>query len=288
MPDTVASDGTTIAYEVVGPADAPPLLMIQGLGADRRGWVLQQAGLARSFRCISFDNRGVGRSGKPQGPYDLEVMASDAVAVLDAVGVESAHVMGASMGGVIAQLLGVCHAERVRSLVLACTACHHHPWRVELLEDWSRTARTKGMGAVSTRALRWLVGPRNVRRLMLPARLFGSVLLNVPAHAFVAQVDAILAMSDEVRFELETVRVPTLVIVGTQDILTPLGDSEELVERIPGAQLHVVHGAAHGVMAEAANSYNRAVIDFLDRVVAGEVAGSSVLELPAVVPLAGA
>src|SRR4026209_2325501 len=102
MPVTVASDGTTIAYEVVGPSTAPPILLIQGLGADRRGWVLQQAFLAHRFRCISFDNRGTGRSGKPPGPYSLEVMAADAVAVLEAAGVERAHVMGASMGGVIA------------------------------------------------------------------------------------------------------------------------------------------------------------------------------------------
>lgn len=287
MPVTVASDGTPIAYEVVGPADAPPLLLIQGLGTDRRGWVLQQAVLGRSYRCISFDNRGVGRSGKPAGPYDLEVMAADAVAVLDALGVESAHVMGASMGGVIAQILGVRHPERVRSLVLACTACHHQPWRRELLEEWRATACSKGMGALTNKALRWLVGPRNVRRLVLPARLFGSVLLNVPTHAFAAQIDAILSMSDDMRFELDGVRVPTLVIVGSQDILTPYGDSEELVDRIPGAELHVIHGAAHGVMAEAANSYNRAVVDFLERVVAAEPAETAPAPL-AIVPLAGA
>lgn len=283
MPVTAAPDGTPIAYDDVGPRDAPAILMIQGLGADRRGWVLQQAFFGRRFRVISFDNRGVGRSGKPAGPYDLEAMARDGVAVLDACGVERAHVMGASMGGVLAQIVGVRHADRVQSLVLACTACHHHTWRRELLEDWARTAREKGMRALSGRALRWLVGPRNRRRLFLPAQLFGAALLNVPPHGFVAQVEAILAMSDEVRCELAGVRVPTLVVVGSQDILTPLGDSEEIAERIPGAQLHVIHGAAHAVMAEAPRAFNNAVLDFLERVPVEEPS-----RLADVIPIAGA
>ena len=266
MSMTTALDGTPIAYEVVGPADAPALLMVQGLGTDRRGWMLQQAWFARSFRVITFDNRGVGASGKPSGPYDLEQMAADAVAVLDAAGVDRAHVMGASMGGVIAQIMAVRHAARVRSLVLACTACHHHDWRRELLAGWAQIAREKGMRGVTGRALRWLVGPRWRRRLSLPAQLFGSALMNVQPHAFASQVEAILDMPDDVRFELATVAVPTLVIVGTQDILTPLGDSEELVERIPGAELLVISGAAHAVMVEAPGAFNRAVLDFLQRV----------------------
>src|SRR5207244_12989328 len=192
--------------------------------------VVQQAALSRRYRCIVRDNRGVGRSDKPEGPYDLEVMADDALAVLDAAGYASAHVMGASMGGVIAQIIAVRHPERVRSLVLSCTACRHLPWRRELLEDWARTAQERGMRALTNRALRWLVGPRSRRRPYLPAQLFGSVLLNVPPHAFASQVDAILAMPDDVADELGAVRVPTLVIVGNQDILTPVGDSEELAE----------------------------------------------------------
>lgn len=286
MPVTAGADGTPIAYEVTGRADAPPLLLIQGLGTDRRGWVLQQSYLSRSFRCIAFDNRGTGRSGKPAGPYDLEVMARDAVAVLDAVGVGRAHVMGASMGGVIAQILAVRHPERVASLVLACTACHHHAWRRELLATWARTAQERGMGVLAARALRWLVGPRLRRRFFLPAQLVGSILLRVPPHAFVAQVDAILDMSDEMRWELANVAVPTLVVVGSQDILTPLGDAEELVERIPGAELAVLHGAAHGLMVEQPGAFNRTVLGFLDAVAGGEAPAPA--SLPETIAIAGA
>lgn len=264
MPVTIAADGTPIAYEVTGPRTAPALLLIQGLGADRRGWVLQQAFFSRRFRCISFDNRGVGKSGKPHGPYDLEVMANDAVAVFDAAGIDSAHVMGASMGGVIAQILAVRHPARVRSLVLACTACRHEPWRRELLEDWARVAQEQGMRALANRSLRWLVGPRARRRLYLPAQLFGALLLNVPAHAFVSQVQAILNMTDEVRFELASIGVPTMVITGSQDILTPVADAEELADYIPGADLVVLTGAAHGLMVEAPGAFNRTVLEFLE------------------------
>jgi 3-oxoadipate enol-lactonase len=287
MPFTTAADGTTIHYEVTGRGDGPPLLLIQGLGADSRGWVLQQAALGRRFRCVSFDNRGVGRSDKPEGPYDLEEMADDAVAVLDAAGIESAHVMGASMGGVIAQILAVRHPERVRSLVLACTACRHQPWRRELLEDWERTAREQGMHALIGRSFRWLVGPRFYRRLALPVRLFGGLILRAPAHAFCAQIAAILAMSDDMRHELSSIHVPALIVVGTQDILTPLADSEELVERIPRAELHVIHGAAHALMVDRPHEFNHKVEDFLLRTEERRASASS--ETPAaLLPLAGA
>jgi pimeloyl-ACP methyl ester carboxylesterase len=266
MPFTTAADGTRIAYEDLGPRGGPPLLMIQGLGADRRAWLLQLAALSRRYRCLVVDNRGVGRSGRPDGPYDLEVMAADAVAVLDAEGVASAHVMGASMGGVIAQIIGVRHPHRVRSLVLACTACHHQPWRRELLESWAQAARSGGMGAVTGRALRWLVGPRARRRFSLAAQVLGSRLLGVEPRCFVAQVEAILAASDEVRHELRRVAVPTLVLVGSQDILTPLADAEELVELIPDSRLVVLHGAAHALMLEQAGAFNEAVRAFVDEV----------------------
>src|SRR3954447_9660883 len=147
MPFTHAGDGTRIHYELSGRADGEPLLLIQGLGADMKGWAAQRYALGRRYRLLLVDNRGAGRSDKPQGPYDLEVMAEDAVAVLDAEGIAAAHVLGASMGGVLAQIIAVRHPERVRSLVLSCTACRHHPWREELLESWAELAEDRGMRA---------------------------------------------------------------------------------------------------------------------------------------------
>jgi 3-oxoadipate enol-lactonase len=274
MAFTQAGDGTHLHFDVSGRRDGEPVLLIQGLGADGRGWALQRRSIGAEHRAIVFDNRGTGRSDEPDGPYDLEVMAGDALAVLEAAGYQSAHVMGASMGGVIAQILAVRHPERVRSLILACTACRHRPWRRELLAGWADLALARGMGAFTRVNLKWLVGARSRRRFALPFNVVGPFALQVSPHAFAAQVDAILAMDDALAGELTRLRVPTLVIVGSQDVLTPRGDSEELASRIPGAELVVVPGAAHGLMVEHAPAFNRAVVSFLRNAAAsGDVGG---------------
>lgn len=268
MPEVAMDDGVVIHYDVFGRQDGEPVLMIQGLGTDSRGWAFQRLAFGRRFRCYAVDNRGTGGSDKPPGPYDLERMALDALAVLDAEGVGTAHVVGASMGGIIAQIIGVLHADRVRSLVLACTACRHHPWRRELLQEWADAVAEGGMSALGDEALQWLVGPRLRKRFGLWLNLLARIVLQMPAEPFVAQVGAILDAPDTLRFELVNVAVPTLVITGSQDALTPVGDAEELVELIPGARLAVVSGAAHGLMAEAPNAFNDAVLRFLADVVA--------------------
>lgn len=109
------------------------------------------------------------------------------------------------------------------------------------------------------------MGPRSRFRLRPIVNLVGPVAFSVPSHAFVAQVEAILALDDDVRFELPSIDAPTLVIVGSQDVLTPVGDSDELVSLIAGAELEVVRGGAHGFMIEHAAAFNRAVVGFLGR-----------------------
>ena len=145
MSATVTDDGTNIAYSAWGRRDGSPVLMIQGLGVDHRGWALQRGAFGRHHHCIAPDNRGTGHSDAPPGPYDLVQMADRrAIAVMDAEGIERAHVVGASMGGVIAQIIGVMHPDRVRSLTLACTACQHHEWRRELLAEWAEVVEASG------------------------------------------------------------------------------------------------------------------------------------------------
>lgn len=264
MKTVVADDGVRISYDVWGRRDGEPVLLIQGLGTDSRGWALQRMALGRRYRCFAPDNRGTGLSDKPPGPYSLDQMARDAIAVLDAEGVDRAHVVGASMGGVIAQIIGVLHPDRTRSLVLACTACHHHPWRVELLNEWAESVRVHR--ALTADALRWLVGPRLHKRFGMWLNVLARILLQVDPEGFAAQVEAIVSAPDELRFELANVRVPTLVITGSQDALTPIGDAEELAEAIPGAQLVELRGAAHGLMVEAPNAFNGELLHFLDSV----------------------
>lgn len=267
MPEVIADDGVEIAYDRWGRRDGPPVLLIQGLGMDSRGWALQRIALGRRYRCFAPDNRGVGRTGAVPGPYSLDQMARDAVAVLDAEGVSRAHIIGASMGGVVAQIIGVLHPERTRSLVLACTSCRHHQWRRELLQEWADAVLERGStAALGDDGLRWLVGPRLRKRFGMWLNILARILLHADPKGFARQVRAILHAPDELRLELRHVRVPALVITGSQDALTPIGDAEELAEMIPHAQLVEVRGAAHGLMVEAPNAFNDAVLDFLDRV----------------------
>jgi 3-oxoadipate enol-lactonase len=269
------SDGVRIAYDAWGPRDGSPVLMIQGLGMNARAWALQRGAFGRHHRCIAIDNRGTGHSDAPPGPYDLVRMAQDAIEVLDAEKIASAHVVGASMGGVIAQILGVVHPDRVHSLTLACTACRHHEWRRELLAEWAEQVTDHGMTALTDDGMRWLIGSRLHRRFGVFVNVLARVLIQTKPQAFAAQVAAILAMPDDMRFELHAITAPTLVITGSQDTLTPLGDAEELAELIPTAKLYVLRAAAHGLMAEAPNAFNDAVLRFLAELDAAKVSTQS-------------
>jgi 3-oxoadipate enol-lactonase len=266
MSATVNGDGTTIAYSAWGRRDGTPVVMIQGLGVDHRGWALQRGAFGRRHHCIAPDNRGTGHSDAPPGPYDIMQMAGDVLAVMDAEGIDRAHIVGASMGGIIAQVIGVMYPYRVRSLTLACTACRHHPWRRELLAEWADVVEAKGMAGLMDDAMRWLIGPRLQRRFGVFVNVLARVLVQTKPHAFVAQVGAILDTSDELRFALPQVTAPTLVVTGSQDTLTPLGDAEELAELITTSRLYVLRGAAHGLMAEAPNAFNDVVLKFLDEI----------------------
>ncbi len=276
-----STDGIRLHYEVIGRSNAPAVLMIQGLGADKHGWDMQRIALATRYRVVALDNRGAGRSDKPFGTYTLEQMAADAIAVLDDVGIERAHVVGASMGGAISQIVGLKYPERVISLTLACTACRNHPWRRELLQGWATTANERGMGAMAAEAARWVIGPRSFRRLLPAFGWLGPLAMGRTAHAFVAQVKAILEVDESVSELLETVDIPTLVMVGNQDILTPRGDSEEIADRMPNAELVVISGAAHGFMVEHASTFNRVLMEFLGRVTKAEQAAVAATEAKA-------
>ncbi|MEI7547484.1 MAG: alpha/beta fold hydrolase [Actinomycetota bacterium] len=261
-----SSDGIRLHYEVLGRRSSTPVLMIQGLGADKHGWDMQRIPLAMHYRVIALDNRGAGRSDKPFGHYSLEQMADDAISVLDAAGAQQAHIVGASMGGAISQMIGLQYPDRVLSLTLACTACRNHPWRRELLAGWATAATERGVGAMTREAARWVIGPRSFRRLLPTFGWLGPLAMGRTSHAFVSQVRAILDVDDTVADRLCEITAPTLVLVGNQDILTPRGDSEELAERLPNAELVVISGAAHGFMVEHASTFNKVLLEFLGRV----------------------
>lgn len=266
MPFAISSDGTRIHYEITGLTKRAPVLLVQGLGAEKNSWNLQRAALALRHRTIAFDNRGAGRSDKPDGTYNLEQMADDAIAVLDAAGIESAHVVGLSMGGAISQIIALKYPQRVRSLTLVATACRNHAWREELLSSWAELAQTDGMGAVGREAARWMIGPRSFRRLLPAMGWMGTQQLFNPANAFVSQINAILATEDEeLTADLSNITCPAMVVVGNQDVLTPRGDAEEIAARIPTAELVIISGGAHGLHIERASTFNRVLLEFLNR-----------------------
>ncbi len=121
------------------------------------------------------------------------------------------------------------------------------------------------MGAMTGEAARWVIGPRSFRRLAPAIGWMGPLAFTRPPHAFAGQVAAILSIDDSLAEELRDITEPTLVIVGNQDILTPRGDSEDIADRIPTAELVVISGAAHGLMIEHATTFNRVLLEFLGR-----------------------
>ncbi len=183
-------------YSTWGDKKAPPLVMVHGLGADKWGWVLQRVPFGSRFRCIAVDNRGSGRSDKPDGDYDLVQMGDDIICVLDDLGIEQSHVMGASIEGVLLMIAAVNHPERVSSLVLACTVARLELWRRELFESWIGTVEDRGMRAYVTQNLTWLIGPKSWRRLWPLANVIGPIAVRAPARGLVGQLRGMLAADE--------------------------------------------------------------------------------------------
>lgn len=271
MPSIRAADGTRIFYDTFGNTNGEPLVLIMGLAIDRWGWLRQRAMLAKYFRCISIDNRGAGLSDKPTGKYDLFTMADDVESVMDAEGIESAHIVGYSLGGVLSQVLAVRSPQRVRSLVLASTACRVKDWRREVLADWIQLVEARGARAFSQENLRWVAAARHMRWIAPLAPAFAPLFVRAPAHGIIGQIHALAGITEQVHEELRNIDVETLVIVGSQDILTPVADSEEIAHSIDRARLQVISGAAHGAVVTDAAVFNRAIKSFLKEQVAAGV-----------------
>ncbi len=233
------SQGVRIAWESHG--DGPPLLLVQGLGYGRWGWQPIVPLLAQRFRVLVFDNRGIGDSDKPPGPYTAVQMAGDALAVLDAAGVERAHVLGASLGGAVAQELALRHAERLEKLVLVATMSgmtNMHPIPAQTMQLMAEAATLEP--AVALR--------RFVENALEPEpdpplvdRLVELRTANPPDPAGWAAQAGIWGSFD-VWDELPSIDVPTLVVQGEGDVVVDPRNAPLLAERIPGARLQLVAG----------------------------------------------
>jgi 3-oxoadipate enol-lactonase len=262
-------------YEAHGEGD--PLLLIMGLAADSTAWLFQVPELARHYRTIVFDNRGVGRSSKPRGPYTIHEMADDAAGLLDVIGIERAHVVGVSMGGMIAQELTLRHPKRVRGLVLGCTFpepdAEAERQRQFSLARFGGRVTASGETEIDVSA----VDPLMLFQHLLPRvfnqsfidrelpkllQIFGGALqYGFSLEAILGQVEAI--MGHRATDRLREITAPTLVITGDADLLVSPANSDVLARNIPGAKLVKIPGGSHGFNFETPDVFNREVIDFL-------------------------
>ena len=262
-------------YEQHGSGD--PLLLVMGLAADSTAWMFQVPDFARHYRTIVFDNRGVGRSSKPAGPYTIHQMADDAAGLLDALDVARAHVVGVSMGGMIAQELALRHPKRVRSLVLGCTypepdddAERARQFSVQQLGGRITAAGETeiDISTVDPLAFFQTLIPRVFNQSFIDTELpkllqiFGGALQwGFSMEAILGQVEAV--MGHKATDRLHQIASPTLVITGDADLLVSPANSDVLARNIPGAKLVKVPGGSHGFNFETPDVFNRAVLDFL-------------------------
>ena len=275
MPN-IAANGIQIEYEDFGSPDAPPILLIMGLGVQLTMWPIEfvDALVARGFRVIRYDNRDVGLSSKLDGagvpnvqwlmlktvlgiksrtPYSLSDMASDAVGLLDALGIQRAHVVGASMGGMIAQRVAIEHSDRVLTMtsIMSTTGNKRlpraRPEAMKMLTNRPKTDSREELIAFSIRAARVIGSPAYpMADDRLEARVRGDYARSYYPQGFGRQLAAIIADGDR-RPLLQNLSVPTLVIHGEDDPLVPIEGGRDTAANIPGASLLTIPGMGHDV-----------------------------------------
>ena len=238
-----------------------PVLLVMGLGWASNMWHRTRPALAERFRTIAFDNRGAGRSDVPPGPYAMATMASDAAAVLDAAGVESAHLVGASMGGMICQEFALQYPMRVRSLVLACTApggphsVQAEPFALQML--FQRTGGPRERAEAAVPFIYDVTTPRD--RIERDLEVL-SEHYPIP-EGYMAQLQAILAW--EAYSRLQQIRARTLVIHGENDRLVPAGNADVIQARVPNSKLVKIPHASHIFMTDQPDVAQQTILDFL-------------------------
>jgi pimeloyl-ACP methyl ester carboxylesterase len=261
MPNQRVGD-LDIYYEIHG-SGAHTLVTIRGLGSNLTAWYEQTPEFARHFRTIVFDNRGAGRTGKPDAPYSLHQMAADTAGLMDALGVKRAALLGISMGGMIAQEFALAYPDRLACLILGCT---HFGGRAttpaapeivaavvagESANSEQQMLQLQAVFADDTiRGRRDVVEKHQQMRNLHP----------IPPFAFMRQIQAITQFDASER--LGSIRIPTLVLTGRDDRLVPPANSRMIAERIPGAVLKELPGG-HLFFTEHPELFNPLVIEFV-------------------------
>jgi len=256
----VQNQGAKIYWDEQG--EGEPILLIMGLGYPSVMWYRTRPVLTARYRTLAFDNRGAGRSDVPAGPYPISLMASDAAAVLDAAGVERAHVFGISMGGMIAQEFALLYPSRVRSLILSCTSAGG-PTAVRAGPEASQMLMTRDKMSpeqAAEAAVPFIYHSSTPRKLIDEDIAIRRPWFPRP-EAYVAQLQGILAWEAYTR--LPSIRVPTLVIHGDSDRLVPPGNARIIAGRIPGAELVMIPHASHLLFTDQPAAAHNAVLRFL-------------------------
>jgi 3-oxoadipate enol-lactonase len=262
-------NGIGLYYEIHGRGE--PLILTAGMGGDHRSWFPQMRDFARHFTVITFDGRGIGKTDRPSGLYSFGTLAADVIGLLDHLSLDRAHILGESLGGIVAQEVAIGYPQRVRKLILANTSVGRgadmqvHPalmkayggpeGATEATFDPSKVNVGKAMRAMIALSF-------NSRIYRLGMMLMATLYVKPSAFKGMAeQIQAISAHSTLDRLQL--IQSPTLVITGTGDRIVPPAMSDILVGRIPDARLVKVEGGSHALHVEMKRRFNREVLDFL-------------------------
>ena len=259
---TTTVNGIAINYKLEG--DGPEtVVLVNGLADDLESWGYQTAALLEAgFRVLSFDNRGVGESDKPAGPYTTKLFAQDTKALVDELGLSDFHLLGVSMGGMIVQEYALAHPGDLRSLIPACTYAAPGPFCSRMFAMWQEMAPVMGLKTVMQDVTLWAFTQEffETREPELAEFEEAMASLPQPLEAYLAQLSSI--QTHDTTDRLGQITTPTLVLAGEQDILIPVELSRRLHAGIAGAEWATVTGG-HACIWEHPTPFNERVIAFM-------------------------
>jgi 3-oxoadipate enol-lactonase len=241
------------------------IVLVNGLADDHQTWVLQMEDfLAEGYRVLRFDNRGIGATSKPAGPYSSRMLADDAKALVDSLGITDFHLMGVSMGGMIAQEYALAYPADLRSVTFACTYAAPGPFCSRMFSMWADMAPVLGVPFVMRDVTLWAFTLPFFEQRIAELEEFETAMryMDQPVHAYLAQLAVIQAHDTTSR--LGEITTPSLVLAGEEDILIPVALSRRVHEGIPGSEWATTKGG-HGCIWEHPAEFNRTYLDFVAR-----------------------